>query len=361
MSQSGARLEAKLPIADSPIAAAHRAWADQSSSRFRPATAADAEAPDVSVCIANWNCRDMLRDCLGSLLRQDQGVRFEVIVVDNGSHDGAAEMVAAEFPEVILHQNQQNLGFSCANNQAADRATGRYLFFLNNDTLIPPGTLGNLVRFADEHPEAGIIGPRLRDARGRTQVSYRLMPTPGILLHRTVLFRWTGLFRQAYVRYRREQFDELTTREVEVLMGAAMLLPRDVFTDAGGWDEDFVFGGEDLELSERVGRSHAVMYHPQVEITHFGRVSTRQHIGYAQSNMNIGFLHYLRKSGHSPWTLLAYKVILTLDAPIQITFKAAQYCWRRLTGRRNKAAKSLLAMRGTTHFLTRGLGKFWRA
>src|SRR5688572_26671222 len=92
---------------------------------------------DVSVCIANWNCRDLLRTCLASLLRQPQGVRLEVVVVDNASTDGAAEMVAAEFPEVTLIRNATNKGFSRASNQAAHHSSGRYLFFLNNDTVVP--------------------------------------------------------------------------------------------------------------------------------------------------------------------------------------------------------------------------------
>ncbi len=321
----------------------------------------DHETIDVSICIANWNCRDLLRSCLESLHDQPQGVGLETIVVDNASSDGAADMVAREFPEVILQRNAANLGFARANNQAAQRARGRYLFFLNNDTLVPPGTLHRLVAYADAHPEVGIIGPRLRDGRGHPQVSYRQRPTIGALLHRTSLLRWTGLLRRLYRRYRRQDFDPETTRPVDVLMGAAMLLPRQVFFSCGGWDEDFTFGGEDLDLSARVGRQHQVIFHPSVEIIHYGRVSTRLHIGYVFSNMTVGFLHYLRKSGYSWPALLTYKMVVTLDAPVQWTGKAVQYLWRRAQGRQAKADKSLLAMRGLGHFLVKGLIPFWKA
>src|SRR5438105_4810230 len=130
----------------------------------------DQRAVGVSVCIANWNCRDLLRTCLQSLLDQPQGVRLEVIVVDNDSADGAAQMVEEEFPEVLLLRNPHNAGFATANNQAARRAQGRYLFFLNNDTVVPAGALARLVDFAEAHPEAGIIGPSLRDGNGHVQV-----------------------------------------------------------------------------------------------------------------------------------------------------------------------------------------------
>jgi GT2 family glycosyltransferase/SAM-dependent methyltransferase len=316
---------------------------------------------DVSVCIANWNCREHLRACLESIHYQRQGVRLETIVVDNGSDDGAADMVERDFPEVVLHRNEANLGFSRANNQAARLAHGRYLFFLNNDTALPEEALRGLVEYADAHPEVGVLGPRLRDGSGRLQVSYRMQPTLSTFLHRTTLLRWTGLLRQAYHRYRRWEFDPDTTRPVEVLMGAAMFIPRQVFFDAGGWDEDFTFGGEDAELSARIGRNHPLVFHPAVEITHFGRASTRRHIGFATTQMMAGFARYLRKCGYSRGAMLLFKTVVTIDAPVSLVAKGIQCVWRRTTGQPEKAEKSLLAMRGAGHFLISGLIPFWKA
>ena len=118
------------------------------------------EPIDVSVCIANWNCKELLRGCLRSLLEQPQGVSVEVLVVDNASSDGSADLVAGEFPEVTLVRNGNNRGFAKANNQAAAKARGRFLFFLNNDTVAPPMTLRRLMDFAEAHPEIGMVGPR---------------------------------------------------------------------------------------------------------------------------------------------------------------------------------------------------------
>jgi N-acetylglucosaminyl-diphospho-decaprenol L-rhamnosyltransferase len=320
----------------------------------------DERPVDVSVCIANWNCSDMLRACLESLQDQPQGVCLEIIVVDNASTDGAPDMVAREFPEVVLVRNDTNAGFSRANNQAAAKSQGRYLFFLNNDTVVPSGTLRRLVDYADRHPEAGMVGPRLRDCQGDFQLSYRQQPTMAALLHKTNLLRWTGLFKSAYRRYRRQGFDPYTVRSVDVLMGAAVLLPRGCFFGCGGWDEQFTFGGEDLELSTRVNLSAKVVYLPQAEILHFGRVSSRLHIGFASSQMAIGLVRYLRKLGYGSPSLLAYKLVVTLDAPIQLLGKTVQAAWRHLWRRPGEAQRSWLAARGTWHFLSRGLVAFWQ-
>jgi N-acetylglucosaminyl-diphospho-decaprenol L-rhamnosyltransferase len=140
-----------------------------------------------------------------------------------------------------------------------------------------------------------------------------------------------------------------------------MLLPRRVFFACGGWDEEFTFGGEDMELSVRIGRRHPLVYHPEAEIVHYGRVSTRQQIGYASSNMAVGFLRYLRKSGSPRPVLFLYKLLVTLDAPVQLVGKALQYVWRRLRGRRRHAEKSWLACRGLAAFLANGVVPFWKA
>jgi GT2 family glycosyltransferase len=192
------------------------------------------------------------------------------------------------------------------------------------------------------------------------QISYRPKPTLGALLHRTCLFRWTGLFRGAYKKYRRWHFDAQRVQPVEVLMGAAMLVRRDRFRELGGWDEDFRFGGEDLELCHRVNRHAPVVYYPEVEITHFGRASTRQN-PQAATQIAAGLVQYLRKTGCSRAGILCYKTAVTLDAPLQLVGKSLQYAWRRLRGKRRKAEQSRLVVAGLARFLTRGWLPFWRA
>jgi GT2 family glycosyltransferase len=303
----------------------------------------------------------MLRACLCSLDPRAQEAGLEIVVVDNASADGAADMVAAEFPHVVLIRNPVNAGFARANNQAAARARGEYLFFLNNDTLVPPRALRRLLDFARGRPDAGLIGPRLRDGDGEFQTSFRLFPSIAALLNRLTLVRWTGLFRSAYRRYRGRDGDFETTRTVEALMGAALLTRRDVFDRYGPWDEGYAFGGEDVDLCCRIGRHHPVVYHPAVEITHFGRTSSRPQIGYVHSNMLAGVARFLRKNGTPRTAVWLYKAAATLDAPLQWLAHAAQYVWRRGLGKRAKAEKCRVAMRGIGHFLRRGLPAFWHA
>jgi N-acetylglucosaminyl-diphospho-decaprenol L-rhamnosyltransferase len=316
---------------------------------------------EVSVCIVNWNCREQLQGCLQSLRESAQEVSLEVLVVDNASTDGAADMVAELFPEVVLIRNAENVGFSRGNNQAARQARGRYLFFLNNDTVVPANTLRGLFDYARAHPEVGIVGPQLRDERGRAQVSCRGCPTLPALLHRITWLRWLGLFRRAYRRYRGREADSAATpREAEVLMGAALFMPRSVFRRCGAWDEEYTFGGEDIDLCDRVGRHFRVIYHPGLEIVHFGRVSSRQHIGFAYSHTVVGVTRFLRKRGCSRWGLAFYKLALTLDIPSRWLGHAVRYLWRRLRRQPLQAAKSRLLIEALGHFLKHELTALWR-
>ncbi|GIW79276.1 MAG: hypothetical protein KatS3mg105_1083 [Gemmatales bacterium] len=316
---------------------------------------------DVSVCIVNWNCRDLLRGCLESVHDQPQGVRVETIVVDNASSDGSAEMVASHFPEVTLIRNTENVGYARGNNQAARVARGKYLFFLNNDTRLPAFTLRRLLDYADAHTDVAILAPRLRDGAGKTQASWRRRPTLATFLHQTCLLRWTNLFRSAYRRYRRQAVVPTAPQSVDVLMGAAMMIPRKLFFENGQWNESFRFGGEDLELCHRFGKRFRLVYHPQIEIVHYGRASTRQNISFTSVQIPVGFVRYLRISGCHEAGIFLYKLVLTLDAPLHAAVKALQYVCRRLRGRRNHAEKSLLVARGLIQFLCKGLVPFWKA
>jgi GT2 family glycosyltransferase len=332
-----------------------------STTALAPRTYRDpALAPAVSVCIVNWNCREILRKCLLSLVEQEQDTSFEIVVVDNGSSDGAPEMVAEEFPQVQLVRNRHNIGFSHACNQAAELAAGQYLFFLNNDTEVGPHSLGELAEYAEAHPEARLIGPKLHGSDGNPQISYRQKPTIAAMLNQLRIVRWTRLFRTAYHDYRRGSFQALRTGPVEILLGAAVFLSRETFDTLGGWDERYRFGLEDIDLSTEAGKLGDVVYLSEVEVLHHGRMSSRGNLRFALPNVTVGYAHYFRKHGSHSAALFAYKCLVTLDAPVQLLFIGLQTAIRRMLGRKEKAAQSGRAALGIWHFLRRELVRFWR-
>jgi hypothetical protein len=316
---------------------------------------------DLTIIIVTWNGRDLLRQCLEAIALASAGLQVETLVVDNGSTDHSAEMVAAEFPPVRLIRNTSNVGFARANNQAAALSRGRYLFFLNSDALVRPDCLRQLVDFLEANPSVGMVGPRLLEPDGRPQRSYRGRPTVAALLHRLTLLKWTGFFRGPYERYRRDAFNPDQVREVDTVLGAAVCVPRDVFFEHGGWDDQFPFGLEDFDLSVRIARSRPVVFFPGAEVVHFGRMSSRRNPGYAFVGVECGYARYVRKHLLGPAGLACYKLLVTLNLPFAVTAEAVRELWRR--GRRGTACldQPHSELAPLWHFATRGLGLFWRS
>lgn len=325
--------------------------------------------PLVSVCIVNWNCRAQLKRCLRSLHRRHQRLRLEILVVDNASTDGAPEMVVARFPHVQLLRNTDNVGYARACNQAARQARGRYLFFLNNDTVIPPDTLRRLIAQARNVPNLGLLGPQLRDGRGRVQRSVRTRPTVSALCHRVTFLRWTGLFRHAHDGFRGERGHgepRPALQPAEVMMGAALLMPRRVWQAVGGWSEAYAFGGEDIDLCLRVALiKHAVMHDPDTSIIHLGRVASRQRPDFVLGKTLVGITRSLRVAGTTPaasgWAIAGYKLAFTLDVPLRLGVLLARWLWGRLRGKTRSAERAWLDLVGLTRFVRNDLVSFWRA
>lgn len=315
--------------------------------------------PDLTICIVTWNCREHLRRCLASIGRACDGLHVETIVVDNHSSDDSAEMVILDFPWVTLIYNEANQSFARANNQAAALGQGRYLLFLNNDTLVGPDSLRTLVKFMEGNPEVGMAGPRLIGRTGRPQRSYRSRPTLAALLHRLTLLRWTGLFRGAYENYRRRGFDANALRNVDALLGAAVCLPREIFLQHGGWDERFPFGLEDFDLSARVARTHEVVYLPDADIVHLGKMSSRQNAGFAFTGVECGYVRYLRKHVLGPVGTLSYKLLLTLNLPVALASELVRGVWRRARRGPAKPGRPHSQLAALWHFATRGLNRLW--
>jgi len=273
-------------------------------------------SPDVTVSIVNWNTRDELRECLNSVLVQDDSVGFEVIVVDNASPDGSVEMVQAEFADkVTLIANESNRGFGAAHNQSIGQSTGRYVFLINPDSrMLHPDLLRRMVEYMDANPDIGMLGPRILNPDGTLQFSARRFPPmfAGIFRH-TLLGR---LFpRNRFVRgYLMSDNPHDTTMDVDWLSGSALMVRREMLDRIGLFDERFFMYCEDVDLCKR---AHAagwrVVYYPEVEVSHrIGAASDKNPIAMIKQHHRSMLLYFLKHNSRSPKILLTPLVLIAL-------------------------------------------------
>jgi len=232
---------------------------------------------DVSVVIVNWNTCDILRNCLVSLYANTRDVEFEVIVVDNASSDGSAEIIKKEFSQATLIENTENRGFTAANNQGMAVSEGRYVLLLNSDTVMLDGAIDKVVAFADAHPKAGITGCRVLNEDKTLQLSSFMFPSVlNMTLWVTYLFK---LFprRRFFGRERMTWWDRDDVREVDVLTGCFMLVRRKAMEQVGPMDEQFFMYFEETDWCYRFKQAGwKVMFTPCAEIIHIGGVSSKQ-------------------------------------------------------------------------------------
>ena len=234
----------------------------------------DGRATDLAVVIVNYDTGPYLARCLASLASHRGDVATEVLVIDNASHDGSHTAAVSAHPEVRLIENPVNVYLSPAWNQGARETTAPYLLFLNPDAEIFSGTLADYVRVAREHPEAGIVGPMLRNPDGTVYASGRRFPSVVDAAFHAVLspFTRSNPFTR---RYELDGWDRATERTVDWVSGACMLMPREAYDAVGGFDEAFPLYAEELDIATRLrdaGRS--VLFTPEVEVLHAIGVST---------------------------------------------------------------------------------------
>jgi GT2 family glycosyltransferase len=224
---------------------------------------------DLSVVILNYNTCANLRACLQSMERE-RPAASEVLVVDNASSDGSAEMVEAEFAWVKLIRSPRNGGFAYGNNQALRVAQGEAILLLNPDTRVPRGGIAGLMRVLDEHPEAGIVGPRLLRPDGSMHLACRRsFPTPGVAFYRIVGLSRLFPTSRRFGRYNLTFIDPELAIEVDSVCGACMLVRRRVVEQVGLLDERFFMYGEDLDWCLRVrAAGWTVRYEPTVTVQH---------------------------------------------------------------------------------------------
>lgn len=230
---------------------------------------------DLSVVIVNWNTKEILSECLQSLTLDTSLQMAEIILVDNASSDGSPVMVKERFPHVKLICNDQNLGFAKANNIGIRLSTGRYICLVNSDVIVLKDCFNSMLAYMDEHPEIGMLGPKILNPDRTLQPSCMGFPTLWNMFCRALaldkLFPGSKLFGGRLMNF----WAHDTVSSAEVLNGCFLMVRREALEQVGLLDENFFFYGEDIDWCKRFhDAGWNVMFSPSAEAIHYGGASS---------------------------------------------------------------------------------------
>lgn len=268
----------------------------------------------VSVIVVSFNTRDELLRCVGEAVAVPE---TEVIVVDNASGDGSAEAIEAQFPNVRVIHNADNLGFAQAVNQGLAAGAGPYYLLLNSDTSDLGLAIRKLAEYLDANPDAGIVAPQLRHVDGRLQPSGRDVPSRWDEVFWTLsLYRLVG--KQGPDRFFDPDRDYERTCDVEEVSGACLMTRREVLDRVGLLDDKFFFCFEDIDFCIRVRKNgFRVVYVADARLTHAWGVSAAKAGPSLSRKFLAGYFYYLWKIHGSSFAILmralvALKTIVTM-------------------------------------------------
>jgi GT2 family glycosyltransferase len=220
----------------------------------------------LSIALVNWNNRNYLKQCLESIETAQFSFVYEVVVTDNGSTDGSHEMLSECFPYVRIVQNEGNVGVARANNQCIQNSSGRYIWILNNDTVVNRESVEAMVRFMDEHPEAGAVGGNLLNPDGTYQSGFFNFPT----LHEEFLIV-SHIGQRLNPYYPSHNGPWPTARTVDWISSASILVRRTAIQEIGLIDEEYFIYSDETDWQYRLWQTGwTVHYLPQVSTIHYG-------------------------------------------------------------------------------------------
>jgi hypothetical protein len=289
------------------------------------------------VVIVSWNAKRYLEECLDSLAEAPLAGDMEIIVVDNGSTDGSPEMVASKFPSVRLIRTGTNLGFAKANNVGIRETSGRYIALVNSDIRILGKCLDDLMKFLDQNPRVGVVGPKILNADMSLQSSCRRFPSLWNNFCESVglagLFGKSRLFAGEHMLY----FPHNRIVDVNVLVGCFWLVRRETFDQVGLLDEDFFIYSEDVDWCKRCWDiGWRVTLFPTPKAIHYrGGSSSSSPIRFSQEQQRAT-LHYWEKHGgtigrNGIFVLLLLKYVTRYIATIVSSlWKSSEECASRM-------------------------------
>jgi GT2 family glycosyltransferase/lipopolysaccharide/colanic/teichoic acid biosynthesis glycosyltransferase len=275
---------------------------------------------EVSVVVVNYRTEDYLPACLESLKKCSASAGIDLVLVDNSKGRGAAEILKQHFPNGKLIENDRNLGYAKAVNQGVSNSHSELIFIVNPDTVATEGALDGLLEFMKTHPDAGIVGPKLVNPDGTIQLSCRRFYTlKTILLRRTFLGK---IFRDSpsVKRHLMLDWDHNATREVDWILGAAMMVRKTAISEVGPMDERFFLYFEDVDWCYRMRAfGWRVYYYPLSELVHhYKRQSAEARFGKAKRAHLESWLRFYEK-----WSLLLYLVKRNRELASKIVLLAA--------------------------------------
>jgi GT2 family glycosyltransferase len=238
----------------------------------------------LSIIIVNYNVKKLLEACLHSVQKAIVNIEAEVIVVDNASSDNSVRHLKPLFPSFTFIQNTSNEGFAKANNKGLATSTGKYILFLNPDTVIPADSILKCIGFMESHPLTGALGVKMFDGEGRyLPESKRGFPSPLVSF-----WKLSGVIRifphsKFFSKYYMGHLDYETDHEVDVLSGAFMMVKKEVLDKTGGFDERFFMYAEDIDLSYRIQKAgYKNYYFAGTSIIHYKGASTNKDSRYVR-------------------------------------------------------------------------------
>ncbi len=273
--------------------------------------------PRLSVTIVTGSSKEMLRDCLHSLIMDNADVPAEIIVVDNATQSGIVEMVGNDFPTVHLLVNTHRNGFAANQNRALRASHGDYILLLNDDTIVRPGALQVLTNFLDQHSETGLVGCRLTNPDGSLQKSCYKFPSPARSIAENLFLVAAFPNHPWWGDYRAWPHDQ--TRNVDFVIGAAMLARREVVETVGLLDESFFVYAEETDWCKRMRQAGwQVAFTPDATVVHYGGQSSvamknQQFVEFTRNQMRYIIKH------HGVFGGAVYRVSMLLGAVLRIT------------------------------------------
>jgi hypothetical protein len=297
---------------------------------------------DVSVIIVSFNVVDFLQNCLESLFKSSTKYDFEVLIVDNNSTDGSVEKIPLNFPQVHWVQNDRNVGFASANNQAIKRSSGRYIWLLNPDTILVEDALSPLVNLLEEEPLAAACGSLLLNPDYSLQPSCYPFPTLGREIWR--LFHFDSILKIAEYPMQKWKLD--SPREVDNIQGASLLLRKSSLDITGPLDDSFFMYTEEVDLNYRFKKAGwKILWEPRSKIIHFGGQSTKLNQTAMFLQLYKTKIQFFRKhySGLTTWF---YKLVLAVAAFSRIVVSPI------LLLQRDKSGVNKATTRNYLHLLT---------